>query len=353
MPCVVGAARARVRSIIVCGLVAGALLTTSVPWATPSHAATKRAQGDTAAGAKALPGQRPGGAPELASAEAMLAWIDRYHLEPAPQRLPEVVRQMVRLGLLRDPEKSGLFVGFIAGVLGDTPAEVEKMLPTMFPMPPEDQGALVLAVVYSGLPNWKDIATRHLVERMPARQVLLRKHLYGKSPALLEVPLDTGTEMLDTLWGYYLATGRTEPVLRILSALPWSKNKKDVTRLTVGGVAKWTLATNASRDKGLLETLRRALPSQPKEVQEPLRDVIKSAESFETHKIRKEMVEAIEDLKRRGPQPDGVWARAANIGAVAISIGCVAASVTGHVELGVPCIITGALTSGAAKLLGQ
>jgi hypothetical protein len=291
-------------------------------------------------------------APEFASADAMLAWIDRYHLEPAPQRLAEAVRGMVRLGLLRDPEKTGLFIGFIAGVLSEQPNDAEKQIVKMFPMPPDDQGALILAIVYSGLPDWKDIMTRQLVERMPARQVLLRKHLYNKHVPLLEVPLDSGTEMLDTLWGYYLATGRTEPIVRMMAALPWSKDKKDVTRLTIGGVAKWTLATNASRDKGLLDTLRRGLPSQPKDVQEPLREVIKAAENFETHKIRKDMVEAIEDLKRRGPQPDGTWAKVANIGSVAIAIGCIAASATGHVELGVPCIITGAVASGASKLLG-
>ena len=311
------------------------------------EAATKSAltKGPTAT----VSGQPP---PEFASADAMLAWIDRYHLEATPQRLPEAVRAMVRLGLLKDPEKAGLFVGFMAGVFSDQPKDAEKHIVKMFPMPPEDQGALILAVVYSGLPDWKEIATRQLVERMPARQVMLRKHLYGKFVPLLQVPLNSGVEMLDTLWGFYLATGRTEPIVRMMSALPWSKDKKDVTRLTIGGVAKWTLATNASRDKGLLDTLRRALPSQTKEVQEPLREVIKAAENFETHKVRKEMVEAIEDLKRRGPQPDGTWAKVANIGSVAIAIGCIAASATGHIELGVPCVITGALTSGAAKLLG-
>ena len=313
--------------------------------AEPSPAAAKRSQPQGAA-------QPRGPAPEFASAEAMLLWLDRYHLDPAPGRLPEAVRQMVRLGLLKDPEKSGMFVGFIAGILGDNPADAEKLLLKMFPLPPEDQGALIMALVYSGLPDWKEIATRDLVERMPARQVLLRKHLYGKHVPLLEVPLDSGTEMLDILWGFYLATGQTRPVLRMLSALPWSVEKKDVMKLTVGGVAKWTLATYASHDKALLDELRRAVSSQPKDVQAPLREVIKSAESFETHKIRKEMVEAIEDLKRRGPQPDGVWAKAANVGSVAIAVGCIAASVTGHAELGVPCIITGAVASGAAKLLG-
>lgn len=325
------------------------VLTITTPLlAAPSEQTSRRVAASARGAVK--PTQPP---PEFASADAMLAWIDRYRLEPEPRRLPDAVRAMVRLGVLKDPEKAGLFVGFMAGVLGQSPKTAEKMIVQMFPMPPEDQGALILAVVYSGLPDWREITTRQLVERMPARQVLLRKHLYGKHVPLLEVPLDSGAEMLDTLWGHYLATGRTDAVVRMLAALPWAKDKKDVARLTIGGVAKWTLASNASRDKGLLDTLRRALPSQPKEVQEPLRELITSAENFETHKIRKQMVEAIEDLKRRGPQPDGTWAKVANIGSIAIAVGCVAASALGQVEIGVPCVVTGALTSGAAKLLGQ
>jgi hypothetical protein len=314
----------------------------------PSLAAGKRSQANSAP----APSYLRGPAPEFASADAMLAWIDRYHLEPTPERLPDAVRQMVRLGLLKDPEKSGLFVGFLAGALGASPVTAEKLIVKMFPMPPEDQGALILAVAYSDLPDWRGIATRNLAERMPARQALLRKHIYEPHVPLLKIPLNSGTETLDMLWGFYLATEKTEAVVRIISALPWSKEKKDVLKLTIGGVAKWTLATNASRDKAVLDTLRRALPTQPKDAAEILREVIKSAENFETHKIRKEMVDAIEDLKRRGPQPDGVWAKAANVGSVAIAVGCIAASVTGHVELGVPCIITGAVASGAAKLLG-
>ena len=57
----------------------------------------------------------------------MLLWLDRYHLEPTPDRLPDAVRNMVRLGLLRDPEKSGMFVGFMAGVLGDNPRQAEVL----------------------------------------------------------------------------------------------------------------------------------------------------------------------------------------------------------------------------------
>ena len=78
--------------------------------------------------------------------------------------------------------------------------------------------------------------------------------------------LEPNQEVLDTLWGYYLASGSYAPVLRIVELLPWSKDRDNVDRLTVGSMAKYTLATNASRDAALLDKLKamRAAKSQTK-----------------------------------------------------------------------------------------
>ena len=65
----------------------------------------------------------------------------------------------------------------------------------------------------------------------------------------LEIPVDDGAYVIDALWGYYFATGRREPIQRIVGALALSEDKNDVEKLTIGSMAKWTLATNASREK--------------------------------------------------------------------------------------------------------
>ena len=59
---------------------------------------------------------------------------------------------------------------------------------------------------------------------------------------------DAGTTPLDTLWGFYFATGSHEPILRIITVLAWAKDSNNVERLTIGSMAKLSLATNASRD---------------------------------------------------------------------------------------------------------
>ena len=284
--------------------------------------------------------------------EQILQWINDYRLEPEPKKLPEALKAMSRLGLLRDQDTTGVYVGFAAGVLGSNPNMAEKLVTRMFPMPPEDQAVIVKAIAYSGLPDWKRLLGK-FVERMPARKALIDSYLFGKAPLLHELPLETGPAPVDTLWGYYFATGSLEPVYRIVEALKWSDDKSDVNRLTIGSVAKWTLANNASRDKELLDFLRQQqhMTNHPEKVRKALQEIVEAAETFETTKIRKDALAAIEELKRTGPQPNNPWSKAAYYGSTAIALGCVVASALGATAIGLPCILTGAASSAAVKWL--
>ena len=67
--------------------------------------------------------------------------------------------------------------------------------------------------------------------------------------------------------GQYFATGSYDPVLRMVSILEWAKDGNNVDRLTVGNMAKPTLATNASRDPALLKMLKASMQFETKETQ--------------------------------------------------------------------------------------
>ncbi len=305
-----------------------------------------------AGGVAAAPSAKSKPKGPFASTEAVLTWINRYREQPEPRRLPDAVRAMSALGLLRDMDQAGVYVGFTAGVLGANGTLARDLIARMFPLPPEEQALVIKAIAYSGLAEWK-ARLAEVVERMPARRVLIDRHLHGKGEVLETLALDTGPVAIDIMWGYYFATGATLPIKRMLAVLPWSADKKDLNRLTVGSMAKWTLASNAMRDKELLDLLREELPRQPAEVQAPLKDVIAAAQEFEVARIRKQALTAIEDLRHKGPAAErSLWATALNASPTVIGLACVAASVTGHVELGVPCIVSGALSTAAKNLWG-
>lgn len=307
-------------------------------------------------GAPAKPRQAPVTAPkakasnaQFATPERLLEWMRGYRSKPEPSRLPAAVHGMRALGLFIDKDKAGLFAGFAAGVLGSNPRQAERLIAKLFPMPPRDQYVIIQAIAYSGLPNWKELLAK-FAERMPERKQLIDAFLSGKNQTLIDAPLDSGIAMVDTLWGYYFASGNYKPVVRVISALPWSKNGSDLNKLTVGAMAKWTLAANAEQDKSLLDFYRFQVPHQPKEIAALLKEVIAAAETFEAERLRKEMLASIEQLKIRGPVNKTWWGWAADAGSTAISVGCVAAGVTGHPEIAVPCVITGALYTGALYL---
>jgi hypothetical protein len=299
--------------------------------------------------AKARAAAAPAGQP-FATPDAVLRWISAYRTEPKPALLPAAVKAMSRAGLFREADQTGLYVGFMAGVLAANPGEADALVAGMFPMPPEEQVVIVRAIAYSGLADWQALLGR-FAERMPARKVLIQRHLDGRLPTLAGLKLDDGPGPIDTLWGFYFATGNPEPVLRIISILHWAEEKNDVERLTIGSMVKWTLANNALRDKALLDIMTAATRHEPPATVKLLREVIEAAETYETAKLRKEAMAAIERLKIGGPEKVRNYNWWGQAGQTALAFGCVVAGALGHFEVGLPCIIGGAVSNAALKAL--
>jgi hypothetical protein len=304
----------------------------------------------------------------FSSPDQLMDWISNYRDHKEPWRVPAAVHAMNDFGLFGDEEKGWFCIGFIAGVLGSNPKDGPALVPKMFPMPDKEQAIIIRAIVYSGRPDWRELLEKN-ASRMPLRRPLIDDFLNDKRPTLMTLPLDTGgSPGIYALWGYYVATGQHEPVVRIMEALRWSKKKSDsgfsfrkvfsgwgrdpsaVEKITTGGTAKWTLASYAERDRQLLALYRAESGRQPEEIAEPLKDVIKAAEDFESEKVRKDQFGAIEDAQRQKLSNEAGMTKGATAGSIAIATGCVAASALGQAYIALPCVIGGALYTGAVKL---
>lgn len=304
------------------------------------------AVGSLGADAKTAP--RPKQDP-FASPEAIQHWIKNYRAAPAPHQLTAAVKAMSRNGVFRDVDSAGIYFGFVAGVIGSNSKQAEKLLTEMFPLPPEDHLVVIRAIAWSGIPEWKALMGK-LIERMPARRVLVERYVYDKLPGLMALPLDENPAGIDALWGYYYATGSQVPIKRLVAALEWSTDGKDVDKLTAGNMIKLTLAVNATRDLELLALLKRQAPYQGKATARPLADVIEAAETYETNKIRKEAMAAISDLRQKGSSTKRNVSFWGQVGTTAFALGCVAASAMGQVQLGIPCVVGGASATAALKM---
>jgi|307.fasta_scaffold36727_1 hypothetical protein len=312
---------------------------------------------------------------EFTSLDAVSGWISNYRHKPDPARLPAAVRALSQFGAFKDVESSGVYVGFVAGVISANPDKAGELIGKMFPIAPNDQWVIVRAIAFSGHPEWKDLL-RRFAPRLPQRQAMIDKYLEGNLPTLDEIPLekksptmwekvsspfrsekpakpgleitfDRSPELLDTLWGYYFGTASYGPIARIIELLSWSSDRDSVDKLTVGSMAKYTLASNATRDPALLTMLKRASKNQPKNTTVVLNEVVEAAETMETTRLRKDALAALEELKRKGPAYKREVSAWGQVGQGALALGCIAAAVTGQVELGIPCVVAGATSSAA------
>lgn len=284
------------------------------------------------------------------NAQELLKWINDYRKKPDPQRLPQAVKAMSDFGVARDTDQSGVYIGFVAGVLGANPRIAEDLITKMFPLPPEDQVIVIKAIAYSGLPRWRDTLAK-FVERMPARRVLIEKYLYGNKPTLTELTIKDDSGVIDLNWGYYFATGWEAPVRRIVAALELSLDKDKVDYLTIGAMAKWTLAQNAARNDDLLTMLKKISNDSDPKVRKPLVEVIDAAETLELSKLRKDALASIDELKAKGPESLRNYNWWGQAGQTVLALGCVAAGALGQVEVGIPCVIGGAASTAALKYL--
>ena len=282
---------------------------------------------------------------------------------PSPWRRPAVIRGLSQHGTLKEPESSGLYVGFVAGVLGANPKKAWTLIEKTLPLPFEDQWFLIRAVAYSGLPEWKD-HMRGLAMRLPDRQEMVQRYLSGDLPPLSEVALEKqrpGTfdkvksffsgdmffkanaeppkrqitfelnaDLIDTLWGIYFATGKEAPIAQIVTLLPWPKERDSVEKLTIGSMARFTLASNAARDVDLLRVLKGLQESQSKEVKPVLKEVIEAAELADTARLGKDAMAALDELKRKGAGSTRDLMTWGTVGEAALSMGCLGLAVAGQ-----------------------
>lgn len=305
--------------------------------------------------------------------DGVLIWINAYDPNRDLARATSVMRMASDLGSLSDPEAAGIYVGFMAGMIGSNPKNADAIIQKLVLMHSADHWAIVRAIAYSGHPDWRGLMTR-FAPKMPTRALMAQRYLEGKlptpdTPVAAEktswrdranptkwfakknkvekpIPLQERPEMLDVYWGYYFATRGAPPLERMIKMLPWADERDSVDKLTMGSMAKFTMAVNASRDPRLLGLLKTLQTQQTdKETSKQLAETIETAETEEISTLRKTTLDRLDDLKRLGPGSKRAVASWGKLGEGMISVGCVAAAATGQTALGLPCVLGGATSS--------
>jgi len=142
-------------------------------------------------------------------------------------------------------------------------------------------------------------------------------------------------DLLDTLWGYYFATGSHLPILRIMQMLPWSKSRDTVDKLTVGSrrAIRWRamrsairlariLAQRTGKPAGSGQGCRSARSSMPRT----------PCNSARCAAMRSPRGRAQDQGFGFAPQSRLLG----QVGVARVALGCVSAAALGQVEVGIP-----------------
>ncbi len=321
---------------------------------------------------------------QLNSKEGVLAWINAYDPARDFARAPSVMKAASDYGSLSDPESAGMYVGFMAGLIGGNPKSANATIEKLLAMRSADHWSIVRAIAYSGDPDWRGLLEKYR-PKMQTRDLMIQRFLEGKLPTFDTpppekkswtkkanpanwfkgkgkgkgkeeddtTPLNERADIVDVHWGYYFATRDDKPLVRMVELLPWSEERDSFERLTIGSMVKYTLAMNASRDSKLLARLKALQPNtQDKVAAKQLAEAIEAAETVEIAKLRRDALGRMEDLKRMGPgyKRDVSWW--GKVGQSALALGCIGAAAVGAVAVGLPCVLGGAASSAALNFWG-
>ncbi len=153
-------------------------------------------------------------------------------------------------------------------------------------------------------------------------------------------------DLLDTLWGYYFATGSHVPILRIVEMLPWTKSRDTVDKLTVGSMARY-IAGKLCGPRCLLARI----PPQPARAAAG-GDQGAAYRGGRGCRHRSARCGPKGRAGRRGRTQDqgsdsrrnlDFWGQ---VGVGAVALGCVSAAALGQVAVGIPCVIGGSASQG-------
>jgi hypothetical protein len=189
-------------------------------------------------------------------------WITNYYEHPTPERFVAEVRGWSAAGRLSG-EKSLAFAVFLGRVMASNGSQISAWLDQVGDLKGHDRTTLLLAIAVSNTPEGRSYLAAQPDGAKFADKPIDIRTVEVKSPFVL-----------DALWFDYFATGESEAIRRIVSALNYEKYSEAINQgkkpdLTQPGAkesvmlgmsflaARWSLASNAKQHRRVGEILER------------------------------------------------------------------------------------------------
>ena len=181
-------------------------------------------------------------------------FVNKYYVEPQPERIAGAMVTLTSSGVLQIPEAVGVITGFFSEVFLANPAR---------------------------LAEW------HLViDKQPgfAKSVLDSALSWSKAGGVLQLP-GRSPQMSDFYWGAFFASGKPAYVKKLVELAGFASEQNDQALWTIGSQAKFSLARNSRQHAAV----RSILEGEMRTADKPTRDLIDEILNRDPGRMQREM----------------------------------------------------------------
>ncbi len=213
---------------------------------------------------------------EWQTKEEFTKWMTYYYLNPEPEKISSAIQYLSDHNILDDSKAFPPTFGFLSGIFNENENQVTQWMESFNTLPDSKYRVMVLNLWYANLTNSKTRVHGILQNRQTLMDDL--NILFENNPmSVIEIPLEKGAWVLDSLWENFMATGKNEPVARIIEALPWFDVKGDRNRLMIGRAAAWSLTSNAIQHKKVIDICEFERINQTQDIADKLDKIVTTA----------------------------------------------------------------------------
>ena|ERR1051326_2834129 len=197
-------------------------------------------------------------------------WMSHYYEHPQPGLTCSAISFMSVKGII-SPDNGLPTATFFARLLEQNPSRAQEWR-ECFTLAGDDAATTIAFALWM---TKNESELKGMLAAKPDARVEenLREIGQHAPPDLMKDEIDTPT-FLDMLWGSFFATGDEKYVFRVIEALAFLDDKRDVQKTLIGSAARWSLASNAAQHKRVMQICEE---QQQKSPDKTLKDVIKEA----------------------------------------------------------------------------
>ncbi len=212
-------------------------------------------------GAANAEGNATAGPVAIKSTQDLVNWMTFYYMHPQPDLLVPALMFADQNGMVQQGEAP--LTAFVSRLFAQNPKRLGVWLEQLDALTPKSKPMLWSSLWWSGTVESKEALNKLLVKLPPKSQDYLMSQMAKPAEPIEEMEIKSPA-VLDELWGAFSATGDDKYIVRLMTALPWIYDASgDFNKLSIGGAARWSLASNAQQHPKVMKLCLKAKETKP------------------------------------------------------------------------------------------